>query len=310
MARYYSLNDYLKDTYGEKIYKLSLSGNMTCPNRDGTIGSSGCIFCSEGGSGDFAASSALLMEEQIQEAKERISGKVQCKHFIAYFQAFTNTYASISYLKNLFTPVVEREDIIILSIATRPDCIDDKVIHLLSQLNRTKEVWVELGYQTMHETSHTMLRTGFSLKLFQEVVHKLHHAGIKVIAHVILGLPGENKEMMLQSVDYLTSLPIWGIKLQLLHVLNGTILGEMYQSQPFPTLSLEEYTDLIVECIQRIPPEMVIHRMTGDGPKSLLIAPLWSQNKRLVLNTIHKKLKEQDTYQGKEYNNGRTKYTI
>lgn len=302
MNPYYSLNDYLKQTFGEKVYRLSLNGGMTCPNRDGTLDSRGCIFCSAGGSGDFAASPSLSVTEQIEQAKEMIQKKSSCKKFIAYFQAYTNTYAPVPYLKKLFTEAINHPDIVAISIGTRCDCLDDDVLELLCELNQIKPVWVELGLQSIHNETLTRIRSGFTYEQYLHAVTSLKEKHITVITHLILGLPGETKEMMLASVDAVAALPCDGIKLQLLHVLKNTDLASLYESDPFPVFSLEDYCDFIVTCVEHLPPKMVVHRLTGDGPRSLLIAPLWSTDKKRVLNTIQKRFRERDTWQGKLYN--------
>lgn len=298
---YYSLDYYLKHTFGEKVYRLSLNGGMTCPNRDGTLGTRGCIFCSAGGSGDFAAAPALSITEQIEQAKERVAAKSNCRKYIAYFQAYTNTYAPVSYLRKIFTEALSHPDIAALSIATRCDCLSDEVLDLLEELNHRKPVWVELGLQTVHETTLTRIRSGFTLSQYEEAVLALHARGITIITHLILGLPGETKEMMRASVSHVAKLPIQGIKLQLLHVLKGTALGTIYEKEPFPLFSLEEYCDFIVDCIAMLPPWIVVHRLTGDGPRSLLLAPLWSTDKKRVLNTIQKNFRVRDLWQGKYF---------
>lgn len=291
---YYSLDYYLKETFGEKIYKLALDGGMTCPNRDGTLGQRGCIFCSEGGSGDFAS-------RTIDEAKEKVAKKMTGSRYIAYFQSYTNTYAPVSYLERLFQEALSRDDIAAISIGTRPDCLPDDVIALLSQMNRKKPVWIELGLQTIYEETAHFIRRGYELSCFEDSLKRLKAAGITVIVHVILGLPGETREMMLKTVRYLGQLPIDGIKLQLLHILKGTDLDTHYQSNPFPVFSLEEYIDFVIDCVEILPPDVVIHRLTGDAPKALLTAPLWSANKRLVLNTLARRFKERNTWQGKRF---------
>lgn len=301
MNIYRSLNSYLKETFGEKLYRLSLNGGMTCPNRDGTLGTRGCIFCSAGGSGDFAAPAALSVTEQIACAKERVAAKSNCRRFIAYFQAYTNTYAPVDYLRSIFSEAILHPDIAALSVATRCDCLSDEVLDLLDELNRIKPVWVELGLQTVHADTLRYLRSGFVLSQYETAVHSLRAHGIDVITHLILGLPNETREMMLSSVRYTADLPIQGIKLQLLHVLRGTDLGTEYEANPFPLFSLEEYCDFVIDCIELLPPELVIHRLTGDGPRSLLIAPLWSTDKKRVLNTIQKRFRERETWQGKHY---------
>lgn len=296
---YYSLNTYLKNTYGEKLYKLSLNAGMTCPNRDGTLDTRGCIFCSEGGSGDFAENPMDSITQQIEAAKFRVQHKMKGSSYIAYFQAYSNTYAPISYLKKIFTEAISHPDIKILSIATRPDCLSDQVICLLQELSSIKPVWVELGLQTIHETTAEYIRRGYPLSCFQEAVERLSKAGIQIIVHMILGLPGETKEDMLATADYIASLPVQGIKLQLLHILKGTDLAKDFFENKFEVLELSQYTDIIVTIVERLPKDLVIHRITGDGPKSLLIAPLWSGDKKRVLNTINQEFKLRNTWQGK-----------
>ena len=284
------LSDVLKQQYGEKIYKLSLTSGCTCPNRDGTAGFGGCAFCSEGGSGEFASRSEES-EEQIEEAKERIRKKVSARRFIAYFQSFTNTYGDVARLTELYEKVIRRDDIVILSIGTRPDCLGEDVMEMLRHLNSIKPVWVELGLQTMHEETALRMNRGYSLSVFEEALRKLKCAGIQVVVHVIFGLPGETKEDMLQTIRYLAGLDPTpdGIKLQMLNVLKGTRLAREYKEHPFPLLSMEEYTDLVAQSIRTLPEKMVLHRMTGDGPGDLLIAPDWVRNKKKVLNTINRK---------------------
>ena len=298
--RYYSLDYYIKETYGEKLYKLSLDGGMTCPNRDGKLDSRGCIFCSAGGSGDFAGDRRLSIHEQISEAKQLVSRKHTGSSYIAYFQAYTNTYAPVDYLEKIFTEAIREPDIRILSIATRPDCLSSEVLELLSRLNQIKPVWVELGLQTMHKKSADFIRRGYDLDVFEKAVYDLKNIGITVITHIILCLPDENTDMMLDTISYLNELPINGIKLQLLHVLKGTDLANVYEVNPFYLPDLEEYVELLGQIISHLREDIVIHRLTGDGPKSLLIAPLWTGNKRLVLNRIQKHLKDADIWQGKE----------
>lgn len=300
---FYSLDFYLKQTFGEKIYKLALDGGMSCPNRDGTLGHGGCIFCSEGGSGDFAEKSCGSVTAQIENAKERVSKKIKTGRYIAYFQSYTNTYAPVSYLKKLFTEAISHPDIAALSIGTRPDCLPDEVIELLSDLNKIKPVWVELGLQTIHDQTAIRINRGYLLPCFEDAVSRLKQKNISVVVHVILGLPGESKSDMLETIRYLAAHPNKpeGIKLQLLHILRGTVLAEQFEKAPFPVFSMEEYISLLTECIRLLPPDMVIHRISGDGPKSLLIEPLWSGNKRLVLNSISKAFKESGAYQGEHF---------
>lgn len=300
--RYYSLNEYCKQTFGSKVYRLSLNGGMTCPNRDGSLGYGGCSFCSEGGSGDFAADYNISISAQITEAKTRIQKKTNCDKFIAYFQAYTNTYAPTSHLRRIFSEAIAEPEIVALSIGTRCDCLSDEVLDLLEELSRQKPVWVELGLQTIHNQTHARLNTHTTVEMYNDAVSRLHTRNIPVITHVILGLPGETPEMMKETVSHVASLPVSGIKLQLLHVLKGTQLANEYEKNPFPLFSLEEYCDFVIDCIELLPPEMVIHRLTGDGPRQLLSAPLWSTDKKRVLNTIQKRFKERDTWQGKLYN--------
>ena len=303
---YYSLDYYLKETFGTKVYKLALDGGMTCPNRDGTIGTGGCIFCSEGGSGDFAAKRDGSIRAQVDAAKQRVSSKISVDGpFIAYFQSYTNTYAPLAYLEQLFSEAISLPEICALSIGTRPDCLPDETIELLSRLNQEKPVWVELGLQTIHEKTAEFIRRGYKLSVFEDAYHRLKAAGLSVIVHVILGLPGESKEDIFDTIQYLASLEhdgkhIDGIKLQLLHVLKGTDLNDIFLSGAFKTMELEEYLELVADCIQLLPQDIVIHRISGDGPKSILTAPLWSGNKRLVLNSMTKYLKEHEVWQGKE----------
>ena len=294
---YYSLNEYLQKTFGEKVYKISLNGGMTCPNRDGALGSRGCIFCSEGGSGEFAACGMLPVKEQIEQAKRRIAQKSDCRRFIAYFQPFSNTYAPVEYLRRIFEEAIKPDEIVALSIATRPDCLGEDVLGLLCELNSIKPVWVELGLQTVHESSAEYIRRGYPLRTYDEAARRLREMGINVITHIILGLPNESREMMLQSVRYAGERSD-GIKLQLLHVLKGTDLLSDYRRGSFETLRLDEYADLLCDCIEVLPPNVVIHRLTGDGDKKLLVAPMWSADKKRVLNTIQKVLRDRNVTQG------------
>lgn len=299
---YHSLDYELKKQFGQKVYKLSLNGGMTCPGRDGTLDSGPCIFCSAGGSGDFAAPVMDSVHEQIEAAKMQVQRKMSGPgSYIAYFQSYTNTYAPLPHLRAIFTDAIRHPDIAALSVATRPDCLGPEVVDLLLELNSIKPVWVELGLQTIHESTARFIRRGYPLPVFESALLRLKEAGITVIVHVILGLPGETREMMLETVRYLAKGVVDGIKLQLLHILNGTDLARIYRDTPFPVLSMEEYLDLVIDCVELLPPDMTIHRITGDGPKKLLVSPLWSGNKRLVLNSLHRRFKERDTWQGKHF---------
>ena len=303
--RYYSLDYYLKQTYGEKLYKIALDGGMTCPNRDGTLGARGCIFCSAGGSGDFAGDRRTSITEQIEAGKAQSIRKHNGSSYIAYFQAYTNTYAPVSYLRSVFTEAINHPDIRILSIATRPDCLNDDVLALLAELNKKKPVWVELGLQTIHEETAQFIRRGYKLPVFEDALRKLRKIGITVIVHTILCLPGESREMMLDTIRYLNTQDIQGIKLQLLHILKHTNLADYYEKHPFHLPSREEYYELLGMCICNLRPDIVIHRLTGDGPRKLLVAPLWTGNKRQVLNGMQRYFKEQNIWQGKEFIHGR-----
>ena len=303
--RYYSLDYYLKQTYGEKLYKIALDGGMTCPNRDGTLGARGCIFCSAGGSGDFAGDRRTSITEQIEAGKAQTIRKHNGSSYIAYFQAYTNTYAPVSYLRSVFTEAINHPDIRILSIATRPDCLNDDVLALLAELNKEKPVWVELGLQTIHEETAQFIRRGYKLPVFEDALRKLRKIGITVIVHTILCLPGESREMMLDTIRYLNTQDIQGIKLQLLHILKHTDLADYYEKHPFHLPSREEYYELLGMCICNLRPDIVIHRLTGDGPRKLLVAPLWTGNKRQVLNGMQRYFKEQNIWQGKEFIHGR-----
>ena len=290
--KYTTLNNYLKERFGEKVYKIALNGGFTCPNRDGKIGTRGCIFCSKGGSGDFAESPDLTITEQIENGKKRLEKKIKNGKYIAYFQAFTNTYAPVEKLRAIYTEAIIHPDIVALSIGTRPDCLGDDVLALLDELNKIKPIFVELGLQTINEDTARYIRRGYTLEVYDKAVADLHKIGINVITHIILGLPGESKNDMLKSVEYACKVTD-GIKLQLLHILKGTDLAKDYEQGKFEVLTLEQYTEIIKECVQIIPEDVVIHRLTGDGAKKDLIAPLWSADKKTVLNTINRALKDE-----------------
>lgn len=286
LMEYYSFNRYLRERFGCKVYKISINGGFTCPNRDGTLGTRGCIFCSAGGSGDFAESPELSITQQIEKGKERVKNKIKSGKYIAYFQAFTNTYAPVEALRKKFTQAINHPDIVMLSVATRPDCLPEEVIELLKELNEIKPVCVELGLQTIHEKSAEYIRRGYKLECYDNAVKRLKAAGLEVVCHIILGLPGETKSDMLESVDYACKSGIDGIKLQLLHVLKGTDLAKDYENEKFRVLTMDEYLDILKSCLDIIPKNIVIHRLTGDGAKKDLIAPLWSADKKRVLNAV------------------------
>ena len=298
---YHSLDYELKRQFGQKIYKVSLDGGMSCPNRDGTVGTGGCTFCSQGGSGEFAVGRTGYPDvwEQIEQAKTRVHRKISGEgKYIAYFQSYTNTYAPVDYLRILFERAITHPDIVALSVGTRPDCLGDEVVALLKELNRQKPVWVELGLQTIHEKTAERIHRGYRLEVFEDAYRRLKEAGLTVVVHVILGLPGETKEEMLETVDYLGKIPVDGIKLQLLHILKGSQMATEYEKNPFSLMELEEYLDLILTCVARLPQSVVIHRLSGDGAKALLIGPAWSANKKLVLNRMMQKFRENGIFQG------------
>lgn len=299
---YYSLDAYCKNTFQHKCYKIALNTHMGCPNRDGTLGTRGCIFCSEGGSGDFAVSTAgKSIREQLQEGLSLFHDKKVGKSFIAYFQAYTNTYAPPDYLEQIYREALSCPDVCGISIATRPDCLPEEVLALLSKLKSEypdKFIWIELGLQTIHEETAVFIRRGYSLPCFTEAMEKLHALSIPVIVHVILGLPHETPSMMFQTINYINQMEPFGVKLQLLHVLKNTDLAEYYLQGNFEVLTKDVYLNLVISCLERLSPDIVIHRVTGDGPKELLLAPTWSCNKRDVLNSLHQLMKEKDTRQG------------
>lgn len=289
--KYTTLNSYLKKRFGCKVYKLAIDGGFTCPNRDGTLGTRGCIFCSRGGSGEFAESKEKSVTQQIDDGKKRVEKKIKDGKYIAYFQAFTNTYAPVCKLRSLYTEAINHPDIVALSIGTRPDCLGNDVLELLDEMNKIKPVFIELGLQTIHENTAQYIRRGYPLEVYDKAVDDLHKIGINVVTHLIIGLPGENEQDILQSVEYVCK-KTDGIKLQLLHILEGTDLADEYRECKVDVLSLEGYTSIIKHCVDIIPDNVVIHRLTGDGAKKDLIAPLWSADKKHVLNTINKALSE------------------
>ena len=298
---YLSFNEAMRARFGTKVYRLSLQSGCTCPNRDGTIGTGGCTFCSEGGSGDFAAP-LLPIGEQIEEAKKRVDAKIpssiapQDRRYIAYFQSYTNTYGNVDRLRALYSEALANPQIVALDIGTRPDCLPPEMVQMLRdlQISSGKPVWVELGLQTIHEETAQRVHRGYELPVFEDAYRRLKASGLEVIIHVILGLPGETREDMLETVRYLSLLtpPPDGIKLQLLHILKGTELAREYEADPFPLFTLDSYCDLVVDCLRLLPPETVVHRITGDGPKRLLIAPQWSADKKRVLNTLNRRIRE------------------
>ena len=309
---YYSLDAYCKNTFGHKCYKLALDAGMTCPNRDGTLDTRGCIFCSAGGSGDFA-SRGCSIEAQLEAGKRAFGDKKIGEHFIAYFQAYTNTYAPIPYLRRIFTEALSASQVVGISIATRPDCLGDDVLQLLAKLRTDfphKFIWVELGLQTIHEDTAAYIRRGYPLSCFDRAVEALRGIHIPCIVHVILGLPGETPDHMYRTISYINRMQVSGIKLQLLHVLKDTDLAKDYAAGAFQVFEKDAYLDVLIHCLELLSPDTVVHRVTGDGPKELLLAPRWSLNKRDVLNTLHKKMKENHNYQGRLYHASRSADTL
>lgn len=298
---YHSFDYMLKERFSCKIYKTALNGGMTCPNRDGTLGERGCIFCSQGGSGDFAGDRRDSITEQINKQAEKLAQKRNASAFIAYFQAYTNTYAPVEYLRKIYTEAINHPQVAAVSIGTRPDCLGPDVLALLEELNQIKPVWIELGLQTIHERTAAYIRRGYPLSCFEEAVKALRQRDLDVIVHTILGLPGESRQDILETMKYLNRRDIQGIKLQLLHVLKGTDLAQDYLEGRFSVYTMEEYLDILIDCLEHLSPDIVIHRLTGDGPKDLLMAPLWSSKKRTVLNTLHHECKIRHAYQGRLY---------
>lgn len=290
----YSYSEYMTERFGGKVYKLSLDGGMTCPNRDGTLSTGGCIFCSEGGSGDFSERHIDDISLQIEQAKKQVKQKYTGNKFVAYFQSYTNTYADIAYLRKIFFDAINNDSIVALSIGTRPDCLGDDVIKLLVELNKIKPVFVELGLQTIHEKTAELINRCYTLDVYDEAVKTLKSIGVNVVVHIILGLPQETRQMMLDTVDYVVKSGADGIKLQLLHVLKNTRLEEIYLNGEFDVMSLDEYVSLVAECVRRIPNSIVIHRLTGDAPKRLLVAPLWSADKKTVLNALNREITKRE----------------
>lgn len=290
----YTLNQYVHDKYGQKLYKIALDGGFTCPNRDGTIDTRGCIFCSGAGSGEFAGDCTMRITQQIEKGKDRVAGKIKDGRYIAYFQAFTNTYAPVEKLRPMYMEAINHRDIAVLSVATRPDCLPDEVLDLLCECNQIKPVWVELGLQTIHPATAAYIRRGYPLSVYGDAVSRLKARGMEVVVHVMLGLPGESRQDMLDTVSYVAGSGADGIKLQLLHVIRGTDLEKDYLEGKFETLTFESYVELVADCIALLPENMVIHRMTGDGDKRTLVAPLWSADKKRVLNAIHRAVSQKD----------------
>ena len=297
--RYYTLDYYYKNKYNSKVFKVALNGNFTCPNRDGKISKYGCIFCSESGSGDFAGDKELPLKEQFEQVKAVLLKKWPKAKYIPYFQANTNTYGPISKLKSLFNEAVTLDnDIVSISIATRPDCLSNETIEFLNELNQIKPVTIELGLQTIHDSTAKVINRGYNLNVFEDAVKRLNKYNIEIVVHIINGLPFETKDMMLDTVKYLNNLNIHGIKIHSLFILKNTKLAEMFLNNEFNILTMDEYVDTTVEQLAIIRDDIVIHRINGDAPRDLLIEPHWSLKKVVVMKEIDKKKKETNYYQG------------
>ena len=297
--RYYSLDYYVKQTFQEKLYKIALDGGMTCPNRDGTLGNTGCIFCSAGGSGDFAGDRNVSIKEQISDGKSLVQRKHTGSSYIAYFQAYTNTYAPLPVLKATFDPFAQRDDIAAISIATRADCLENDKIAYLQSLCTDKEIWVELGLQSIHDDTAQHINRGHTYAQFLDCVERLSHTDLKIAVHLMNSLPGENKQQMLETAAALAKLPVHAVKIHMLHIMEGTRMAQEYRQSPFVMLSREEYIDIVIRQLELLPAEMIIQRLTGDGVKEALITPLWTLKKVTILNDIDKEMKQRNTWQGK-----------
>ena len=314
-GRYYGLSTYFMKVYGEKLVKLSLDGGFTCPNRDGTLSYEGCIFCSDKGSGEF--SGAILhgiknetasIREQVASQKNLLSQKWASNAYIAYFQNFTNTYSTYEDLKEKYKLAISEEGVVGLAIATRPDCLSEEVLDLLEEMNKKTFLWVELGLQTIHEKTAKFIRRGYSLDCYDEAIEQLKKRNIKVVTHLIFGLPGESREEILSSVKHVANTGTWGVKFHLLYIQRDTDIYEYYKKSPFEILARDEYISLITDSIEYLTTDMVIHRLTGDGKRSLLVEPLWSLDKLRVLSGIDMELKKRDSYQGMRRENDGNKY--
>jgi len=298
--RYHNLNYYLRQKYGHKVFKISLDAGFTCPNRDGTLSTQGCLFCSARGSGDFAGDRKKGLKEQFDQVKQMMHKKWAQGKYIAYFQAFTNTYAPVEELRKIYSFALQQADVVGLAIATRPDCLPDKVLDLLADFNQQTNLWIELGLQTIHPQTARLVNLQYDYNTFQAALFELQKRNIETCAHIILGLPGESYDDMLETGKKIASLPLQGLKIHLLHLMKGTPLLKLYQEKPFKIISEAQYTKLVVDILEILPPEMVIHRLTGDSPRDLLIEPRWSLNKWEVLNRIDKELVTRNTWQGKK----------
>lgn len=296
--RYHSLNYFLREKFGEKVFKISLDAGFSCPNRDGTINKGGCIFCSERGSGDFAGNRHFSIKNQFEEIKSVMNKKWKVGKYIAYFQAYTNTYAPINLLREKYEEAIRQEGVVALAIATRPDCLSKEVLDLLEELSEKVYIWLELGLQTINKNSAKIINRGYNLETFEEAIMELNRRKIDVVVHTIFGLPGETKDDMLATVKYIANKPIKGIKFHLLHLMKNTPLVKFYEEGKLRFLEEEEYIEILCESIAMLPQGTIIHRLTGDAPRELLIGPMWSLKKWEILNAIDNKLAEKNLYQG------------
>ena len=299
--RYHSLNYFLRNKFGEKVYKISLDAGFSCPNRDGKISKGGCIFCSERGSGDFAGDRNFSIHKQFENIKEMMHKKWKKGKYIAYFQAYTNTYAPVEVLRQKYTEALNEEDVVALAIATRPDCLEDDVLDLLEEINKEYYVWIELGLQTTNDESAKLINRGYTLDVFEDAIRRLKEKNIDFVVHTIFGLPGESKEDMLKTVDYVAHCGAKGIKFHLLHLMKGTPLVKLYENGKLIFMDQDDYIDAICKAVAMLPQDMVVHRLTGDAPRNLLIGPMWSLKKWEVLNAIDKAMIDNDIYQGRDY---------
>ncbi|MDR5586459.1 TIGR01212 family radical SAM protein [Clostridium aquiflavi] len=302
--RYHSLNYFLREKFGEKVFKISLDGGFSCPNRDGKVSKGGCVFCSARGSGDYAGSRNFSITNQFNNVKTMMANKWKSGKYIAYFQAYTNTYAPVDELRKKYEEAINQEGVVALSIATRPDCLDDEVLDLIEELSKKLYVWVELGLQTINDDVAKKINRGYDLKVFDDAMARLKERNIDVVVHSILGLPGESQDDMLKTIDYIAHSGAQGIKLHLLHLMKDTKMVELYENGELQFLSQEDYIKLIFRAVSMLPKEMVVHRLTGDAPRDLLIGPMWSLKKWEVLNAIDKTLEDNDIYQGKNFHMG------
>ena len=304
IRKIYMLNDFLKEKFNEKIYKVSLDGDFTCPNRDGKVSRGGCIFCSENGSGDFTATKLKSIHAQIEEQIDLVSKKYKGDKYIAYFQNFTNTYAEVSYLRKIYQEALSHEKIVGLAIATRPDCLGDDVLELLAELNKKTFLWVELGLQTVNDDVAKYFNRAYETEIYKKASEKLNRLNIKFVTHIIIGLPKEEEDDYLKTAIFAQNCGTWGIKLHLMYVVKNTPLEKLYLNGDLKVNTKEEYVEKVVNVLENISSEVVVHRLTGDGDRETLVAPLWSIKKIDVLNSIHKELKRRNTYQGKLYYGG------